>query len=142
VTGRGATVRRVLGGLLLAVAVVLVVVGLRAPGAAPAATPATTLGTPLWSLRRTPQAVIDAAGDQTLAAALANRAAGLQSCTAVRDDAVGTTVTATGTEPLTPGSTMKLLTGTAALASLGSDFHFTTTAVAPGGVQGGAAPRL
>src|SRR3954464_14236759 len=79
VTGRGATVRRVLGGVLLAAAVALVVVGLSAPGAAPAARPTADLGTPLLSVRRTPQAVTDPPGAQTPATALASRTAGLQS---------------------------------------------------------------
>src|SRR5205085_2865923 len=123
-------------------AIVLVVLGVCGPDAAPAGRPAARLATPLWSVRRLPQPLIDAAGAQHLQAALANRAAGLQSCTVVRDDTLGAPVTAAGTEPLAPGSTMKLLTATAAVAALGSHFHFTTQAVAPVGPAGGTVARL
>jgi D-alanyl-D-alanine carboxypeptidase/D-alanyl-D-alanine-endopeptidase (penicillin-binding protein 4) len=127
---------------MLVGATVLVVIGLTPPDAAPGPTRAATLGTPLWSLRRLPQAVIDATGAQQLQAALANRTRGLQSCTVVRDDTTGADLSASGTQPLTPASTMKLLTATAALSILGPDFHFTTTAVADDPVRDGAVDRL
>ena len=47
----------------------------------------------------------------------------------------GATVFKTGPSPITPASTMKLLTTTAALATLGPDHRFSTTVVA------GASPR-
>jgi len=142
VTRSGTLVRRTLGGALLVLAVVLFALGLRQPDAAPAAPAVATLGTPLWSLRRLPQPVIDAAGAQHLTAALAGRTNGLSSCTTVRDDTLGTDVTTAGTDVLAPGSTMKLLTATAAVAALGADFHFTTQAVAPGAVKDGSVARL
>ena len=70
------------------------------------------------------------------------RTAGLQSCTTVRDDASGADVTTAGRDAQAPGSTMKLLTATAAVAALGPDFHFTTQAVAPADVRDGALERL
>lgn len=141
-TRRGTVVRRVLAGTLVVLGVVLVVLGLQQPDAAPAARTAATLGTPLWSLRRLPQPVVDAVGAQHLQTALAGRTDGLQSCTTVRDDTTGTGVTDSGTAPQAPGSTMKLLTSTAAVAALGPDFHFTTQAVAPDGVRDGTVARL
>jgi D-alanyl-D-alanine carboxypeptidase/D-alanyl-D-alanine-endopeptidase (penicillin-binding protein 4) len=127
---------------MLVVAIALVAVGLSGPGAAGARSRTAALATPLWSVRRLPQSVVDAVGAQTLSAALAGRTSGLQSCTVVHDDTVGTDVTATGSAPLAPGSTLKLLTATAAVSALGADFHFTTTAVAPDAAKDGAVARL
>ena len=127
---------------MVALAVALVVIGLRAPDAEHAVAPTATLGTPLWSLRRLPQPVIDAVGAQRLQAALAARANGLRSCTTVRDDTAALDVTTAGIDPLAPGSTMKLLTATAAVAALGADFHFTTQAVAPSSAADGTVGRL
>ena len=131
---RGALVRRGLVVVLAIVAAVAITSALQQPSAAHPRRPGPSLGTPLWSIRRTPQPVTDAVGVQHLQTALTAATGGNRACFDVQS---GTTVLATAAldTALTPASTIKLLTATAALDQLGADFHFTTT------VQSSAAPR-
>jgi D-alanyl-D-alanine carboxypeptidase/D-alanyl-D-alanine-endopeptidase (penicillin-binding protein 4) len=135
--------RRLVVVALAGAAIAAIILGFRTSDA-PASGPAgPTLGTPLWSVRRLPQPVIDGAGDQHLQTALAARAAPSQVCATVQDDTTGSRPASIGpTDALVPASTMKLLTATAAVATLGADFHFTTDAIAPGPVRDGSIARL
>ncbi len=131
---RGSLVRRSLVVVLGIVAAVAITGAFQQPQAAESRPPGPSLGTPLWSVRRTPQPVTDAAGAQHLQAALTSATGGNRACFEVQTGATLLATTAPDTA-LTPASTIKLLTATAALELLGKDFHFTTT------VQGSGAPR-
>ncbi len=123
--------RRLLTVALVLVAVVAITLALRTPDTATASAPTATLGTPLWSARRVPQPIVDLVGDARLGAALGGAAGSNQVCFDVRQEGSGVPLAAAGTElALVPASTLKLLTATGALDALGSDFRFTTRAVA------------
>ena len=101
-----------------------------------------TLGTPLWSPRRVPELVTDAAGAQRLQAALDADVTGLaNSCFVVAEGRQALASRAADTA-LIPASTQKLLTATAALKVLGPDFHYETRAVAAAAPSGGTVPQL
>lgn len=110
-----------------------------AGGDTPAVTPrpAAAPPTPVLSLRRAPEALATAVGqarlthrlDQTLADPAFR---GATTCLTVEtgDDLI---YARNPEESLLPASTMKVLTGMAALREMGSDFRFVTPLVAPGG---------
>ena len=94
--------------------------------------------TPVLSPRRMPEVFSAAVGEaklvRSLDAALSDHALrGADTCLSVEsgDDLVYARNAAT---PLVPASTMKVLTGMAALRRMGSDFQYLTALVAPGGV--------
>lgn len=124
---RGALARRLLAAVLVIAAIALVVGSLRTPGVARTRPRTSVVGTPLWSIRRVPQPIVDAVGAQHLQSTLQTQTSGSQSCFVVTD-ALGTIASANPDQALIPASTMKLLTATAALMDLGADFHFTTIA--------------
>jgi len=128
--------------VLLLVAAALVALGLRGTDAPAAGPDAATLRTPLWSVRRLPQPVVDAVGAQHLDAALTARVDGSDACTTVRDPAAGDVTTLGADRALVPASTMKLLTAVAAFATLGPRFHYTTDVVAGAPVRNGNVERL
>lgn len=138
-TRRGTLVRRALVAVLAFIATLAIVSSLRQPSAAPPRPLTAALGSPLWSVRRTPQPVTDAVGVQHLQAALHQEADGNRVCFVARDSSVAPELSEIAHEnadtALTPASTIKLLTATAALDTLGAAFHFTTT------VQGTSAPH-
>lgn len=138
-TRRGSLVRRILVAVLALIATVAIISSLQRPTAARPRPLTAALGSPLWSVRRTPQPITDAVGAQHLQAALQQQSGGNRVCFVVRDPSaapgLGEIASANADTALTPASTIKLLTATAALDTLGADFHFTTT------VQGTRAPH-
>ncbi len=131
---RGTLVRRLLAAGLVVVAVVAITLALRTPDPAKVSPPVAALGTPLWSARRVPQPIVDLVGDARLGSALGGAAGGNRVCFDVRQEGSAVPLTTAGTElALVPASTLKLLTATGALDALGSDFRFTTRAVAAAG---------
>ena len=140
-TSRGTAARRVLVALLALTAAVAVLSALQRPAADRATKPRATLGTPLWSVRRVPQPTTDAVGAQHLQAALVDRLGSYEGCVAVRDDIAPAAATNID-RPHIPASTLKLLTATATLDTLGAAFHFTTAVVAPSPPKAGAVDRL
>ncbi len=132
--------RAVVAGVLVVAAVIALVVAFSGGGSSSSATPGASVGTPLWSVRRVPQAVVEAVGAQHLQAALDGNAGG-GSCFVVKE---GDHVVASheGDTPIVGASTQKLLVAAAALDALGPDFAYVTRAVAPGGVHDGAVDQL
>lgn len=120
----------------------LVCLGLAVRGSsASGGTTTGALGTPLWSARRVPTLVGDAAAAQHLQRALDGDVSGVAS---------SCFVVAEGRQPLAahapdgaliPASTEKLLTATAALRILGPDFRYETKVVAAAPPAGGAVPE-
>lgn len=126
----------------------LVAITPRRPTPAPAQ-PAPRPAAPVFSLRRVPGAVSRTVAAGRLRAELDDlldepRLAGARddTCLAVSDGG-GRAIYGRDTDrPLIPASTMKLLTGSAALARLGSDFRYVTTVKAASPVTGGSAGDL
>ena len=138
-TGR---TRAIVAAVLVAAAVVALVVAFSGrESSSGAATAEPTGGTPLWSVRRVPQAVVEAVGSQHLQAALDAGAGGAGSCFVVAE---GGNVVASheADTPIVGASTQKVLVAAAALDALGPDFTYVTKAVAPGGVHGGTVDTL
>jgi D-alanyl-D-alanine carboxypeptidase/D-alanyl-D-alanine-endopeptidase (penicillin-binding protein 4) len=108
-----------------------------ASGAAPR--PAST---PLWSVRRGPQAVVDGVGAQRLLRALDTELGGETTCFMV--DGSGAHLASHNADtPLIGASTQKILVAAATLAVLGPDSHYETKAVAPSApTADGAVERL
>ena len=77
---RGNLVRRYLVVILTIGATVAITGALRQPEAATPRPPGPSLGTPLWSVRRTPQPVADAVGAQHLQTALTAATGGNRAC--------------------------------------------------------------
>ncbi|MFN8036247.1 MAG: D-alanyl-D-alanine carboxypeptidase [Acidimicrobiia bacterium] len=137
---RGTAARSVVVVVLGAAAVVCIGLGLRSP-ATPAASTAPRLATPVWSVRRVPQPVVDAAGVQRLDADLGRTTAGTDTCYLV-DEGRRRLVARNPDRPLIPASTLKLITAAAALQTLGPSYRFTTTAVATARPVNGTVDRL
>lgn len=132
--------------LSAASAVVAVLPSLRAPAKA-AAAPAPV--TPVFSVRRLAGAVTRAVADDRLRADLDGvlaqplfAGARDDTCLAVRDPAGRTIYDRLSAQPMIPASTMKLLTGTVALAKLGADTRYVTPVRAVGPPQDGAVGDL
>ena len=117
----------------------MLVVAARSDASAPAAAASVIKGTPLWSTRRLPGPFVDpinaqrdvAAGVQMQSALDAELGRYSSACFIVGR---GSTIVAerNADTPLIPASTQKLLTGAAALTTLGADFRFETAAVTNG----------
>ena len=126
--------RSLVAGVLLVAAVVALVVAFTTGGsgsnAEAQAGPGVT--TPLWSVRRVPEPVVEAVGTMRLQQALDAAAPGNGTCFVV---AAGNRTLASHNPdtPLTGASTQKLLTATAALSILGPDTTFETRVVAEPG---------
>src|SRR6185312_13236617 len=130
--GVSTATRRVLAALLVVAAAAVTFVAFSGgdSGAGPATTAAPAAATPLWSVRRVPEPVADAVGEQHLQAALDAAAPGTGTCFVVQ---VGNHTVAAhqGDVPLIGASTQKLLVAAAALEILGADSTFQTRVVAP-----------
>jgi D-alanyl-D-alanine carboxypeptidase/D-alanyl-D-alanine-endopeptidase (penicillin-binding protein 4) len=120
----------VAGALVLAAIVALVVAFTSGDSGSDAqASTTTALHTPLWSVRRVPQPVVEAVGAQHLQSALDAAAPGDGTCFVV---SAGNHLLAThgADTPLIGASTQKLLVAAAALSTLGPDTTFQTRVVA------------
>jgi D-alanyl-D-alanine carboxypeptidase/D-alanyl-D-alanine-endopeptidase (penicillin-binding protein 4) len=136
--------RAVAAGVLVIAAVVALVVAFTTGGSgssAQATTPTAAVATPLWSVRRVPEPVVEAVGAQHLQSALDAAAPGDGTCFVV--NAGDHTLATHGADtPLIGASTQKLLVAAAALAVLGPDSTFQTRAVASGPPQNGTVDQL
>ena len=132
-TRRGRAAARILALVLLALAVVCLVAGLR-DDRVEAATSSDnrTATTPLLSARRMPFVFVDEVTRSRFQASLEAFAAAHNACIAV-GDGNGTLATVNGDRALAPASTIKLLTAVAALQTLGADHTFVTRALAADG---------
>lgn len=128
--------------VLLVAGAALVTISLQRPAAGRSAPTRPALATPLWSVRRVPQAIVDGVGGQRLAARLAAAAPGDAACAVVADPAIGTVAAVAPTAPLVPASTQKLLVAAAALATLGPDFRYETRLLGSRAPVGGSVDRL
>ncbi|HEY3670986.1 MAG TPA: D-alanyl-D-alanine carboxypeptidase/D-alanyl-D-alanine-endopeptidase [Acidimicrobiia bacterium] len=126
--------RALVAGVLLVAAVVALVVAFASgdSGSSSGAAEQTTnaaVATPLWSVRRVPEPVVDAVGAQHLQGALDAAAPGDGTCFVV--SAGNHTLATHGADtPLIGASTQKLLVAAAALSVIGPDATFQTRAVA------------
>ena len=115
-------------GLLVVLAGALVVAGFSHDDA-PRASARPVEGTALWSARRLPQAVGDAAAVQATNSAIDRALNGANACVIVRDS-TGLIAQRGAGSALTPASTEKVLTAAAALETMGPGFRFETRALA------------
>lgn len=132
----------VAGALIVAAVLMLVVAFTRGSSANDAqATPGAAVATPLWSVRRFPEPVVEAVGTQHLQSALDAAAPGDGTCFVV---SAGNHVLAThgADTPLIGASTQKLLVAAAALSVLGPDTTFQTRAVASAEPADGTVDQL
>ena len=135
--------RALLVGALLVTAAVLVAVASTSgdSGAEATTTTSPSLATPLWSVRRVPEPVVEAVGAQRLQAALDKAAPGDGTCFVVT--AGNHTLATHGADtPLIGASTEKILTAAAALSILGPDTTFQTRVVAPAAPADGTVDQL
>ena len=100
------------------------------------------VATPLWSARRVPGLITDAAGAQRLQAALDADVSGITSSCFVVAEGRQAVASRQPDTALIPASTQKLLTATAAVKVLGPDFHYETKAVAAAAPSAGSVPQL
>ncbi len=120
------------------------------PDPAPPAPDTLTLATPVFSLRRLPQAVSRTVADTRLAAGLDEVTgddvlgdARENTCLTVRDPSGRSVYSRHADQPLIPASALKLVTGAVALAKIGGSTRLTTEVRAPGGpVRGGTVGDL
>ena len=137
--------RRLLGVVLVLVAVAVGAFAASSDESEPAAAPTDATGvhlaTPIWSVRRVPQPVLDGAGAQRLQAELTATLSHAHACFVVSGD--GTTLASQSADaPLLPASTEKLLTGAAALAVFGTDTTLVTRVMVAKEPVNGAVDRL
>jgi D-alanyl-D-alanine carboxypeptidase/D-alanyl-D-alanine-endopeptidase (penicillin-binding protein 4) len=110
-------------------------------GADAPSTPTAALTTPVWSVRRVPEPVVDAVGAQHLQSALDAAAPGDGTCFVVNTG--NHILAAHGADtPLIGASTQKLLVAAAALSTLGPDSTFSTKVVAEQAPADGAVNKV
>ncbi len=135
--------RALVAGVLLVAAAVALVVAFTAggPGSNAEAQVGPGATTPLWSVRRVPEPVVEAVGAQHLQAALDAAAPGDGTCFVV--SAGNHTLATHGADtPLIGASTQKILVAAAALSILGPDSTFQTRAVSSGPPVDGRVDQL
>ncbi len=131
----------VAGVLLVAAAVALVVAFTTGSSGNAEAAPNAALDTPVWSVRRVPEPVVEAVGTMRLQQTLDAAAPGTGTCFVV--SAGDRTLASHNPDtPLTGASTQKLLTAAAALSILGPDTTFDTRVVASGEPSNGAVDQV
>jgi D-alanyl-D-alanine carboxypeptidase/D-alanyl-D-alanine-endopeptidase (penicillin-binding protein 4) len=130
-----------LGLIVIAVVALVVAFTCGASGADQVEGAPAALRTPLWSVRRVPQPVVDAVGAQHLQAALDATVPGDGTCFVVN---TGNHLLAThgGDTPLIGASTQKVLVAAAALSTLGADSTLRTRVMAPAAPANGAVDKL
>lgn len=134
--------RRVAVALLLTGALVCALLAITAPDhRAEAGTPTGSLATAAWSPRRVPQPFVDAVGARHLQSDLDAAYGTGDGCFDVMTSA-GTVASRQADVPYIGASTQKLLTGAAALATLGPDATLTTRVLAVGDPASGAVDKL
>jgi D-alanyl-D-alanine carboxypeptidase/D-alanyl-D-alanine-endopeptidase (penicillin-binding protein 4) len=136
--------RALLVGALLVTAAILVLFAFNSDDSGADATTSAsvpTAATPLWSVRRVPEPVVEAVGAMHLQGALDAAAPGDGTCFVVQ---AGNQIIAThgADTPLIGASTQKLLVAAAALSALGPDSTFTTRAVASAAPSDGTVQQL
>jgi D-alanyl-D-alanine carboxypeptidase/D-alanyl-D-alanine-endopeptidase (penicillin-binding protein 4) len=125
-------------GVAAAVAVLLAFVG---DSGAESTAPAKPLATPIWSVRRVPQPIVDAVGSQRLQHLLDAAFPDQASCFLAEGG--GSVLAAHNPDtPLLGASTQKILTAAAMLATFGNDYHFETKVLAPAAPADGAVDTL
>ena len=133
--------RTLVAGVLLVAAAIALVVAFTSgePGSNAEAQAGPGATTPLWSVRRVPEPVVEAVGAQHLQAALDAAAPGDGTCFVV--SAGNHTLATHGADtPLIGASTQKILVAAAALSILGPDNTFQTRAVSSGPPAGATYP--
>jgi D-alanyl-D-alanine carboxypeptidase/D-alanyl-D-alanine-endopeptidase (penicillin-binding protein 4) len=136
--------KKLVGFTLFAIActaaAAFLIVGLRPTAAAQSESAGSAaLRTPLWSARRVPavlartvESAAQTRANDALTRTLTPIVAPYAACVAV-DGPGGSLARVNADTPLTPASTLKLLTATAAIDRLGASYHFTTRVYADSG---------
>ena len=133
--------RRVIAAVLVVGAIVALFVAFSGGGSNSGSSATAAATTPMWSVRRVPEPVVDAVGEQRLQAALDAAAPGAGTCFVVKTGAH--TIAAHNPDtPLLGASTQKVLVAAAALSILGPDFTYQTKVVAPAAPADGTVDRI
>lgn len=120
----------------LLAASVSIVVALRPVAVSSNSLTSSRLGTPMWSPRRVPALLADAAGVVKLDGSLDRALKGVSACL-VAGDGSNILLAREADKPLAPASNQKLLVAAAALARLGPNYRFETKLVARERPRGG-----
>jgi serine-type D-Ala-D-Ala carboxypeptidase/endopeptidase (penicillin-binding protein 4) len=135
------TTRRAVAGVLVLAAVVALFVAFSGGDSNAGSPTSAAATTPVWSVRRVPEPVVDAVGAQHLQAALDAAAPGAGTCFVV-DSGAHTLAAHDADTPLIGASTQKLLVAAAALSILGPDFAYQTKVVAPAAPADGTVEQV
>jgi D-alanyl-D-alanine carboxypeptidase/D-alanyl-D-alanine-endopeptidase (penicillin-binding protein 4) len=136
-----ATARRVTAALLVLGALVALFVAFSGGDSNAGSSTTTGATTPMWSVRRVPEPIVDAVGAQRLQAVLDRAAPGAGTCFVV-DSGTHTIAAHNHDAPLIGASTQKVLVAAAALSILGPDFTYQTKVVAPAAPADGVVDRI
>ena len=129
----GAAVRRLVALALVVGGIAMLVLARPGTDQAEAGEPAAAVATPLWSPRRAPQSVAEAAATQRLASDVTSALRDVEaSCTIVAVPGFGTVTSVQPERALIGASAQKILTANAALSLLSPDFRYVTRVTAAG----------